>query len=90
MSSRHRRDPYTCPRCGYETPKRDRAFNHLYNLKKPCPASRCNIPLTEAVKQFVLDNRIYHPVVLMESTNDVTKVVHTNALFESDFEDLKF
>lgn len=34
---------------------------HLFETKKPCPASRMDIVLTDEIKQYILDNRVYHP-----------------------------
>lgn len=51
--------PYTCPRCGYFTSRKGNMHKHLYELLKPCPAIEMNIELTDAIKQYVLDNRIY-------------------------------
>jgi hypothetical protein len=56
MTKRH---PYTCPRCGYFTSKKSNMNSHLHDLKKPCPAIEVDIELTDAIKQYVLDNRIY-------------------------------
>ncbi len=50
---------YTCPRCGYTTSKKNDMRKHLYNLKKKCPALENNIELTNEIKEFILENRIY-------------------------------
>jgi 5-methylcytosine-specific restriction endonuclease McrA len=34
-------------------------IKHLYDLKKPCPIIKYKIELTEAVKKYILDNRVY-------------------------------
>ena len=56
------KDPYECPRCGYQT--RDKAFmrKHLYQLKKSCPGSRRDIIITEDIKTYILENRVFKPI----------------------------
>lgn len=56
-----KRPPYTCPRCEYFTSKKGDMVKHLYDLKKSCPASTVDIVLTDAIKKYILDNRVYHP-----------------------------
>lgn len=60
MPSRRKKDPYTCPACGYETERRNFMKNHLYNLKKPCPKTANDIDLTDDIKEYVLLNRKWH------------------------------
>lgn len=54
------RPPYTCPRCGYETPKRPHMRYHFYATKKTCQGIVNTLELTDEIKHHVLDNRIYH------------------------------
>ena len=56
----HRSTPYECPRCNYKTQYSTSMYSHLYNRKKTCPGERCNMPLTEEVKQIIMKERIYH------------------------------
>jgi len=56
---RPKREPYTCPRCGYSTSHKTNIKNHFYNTKSVCPATKAVIDLTDNVKQHILDNRIY-------------------------------
>lgn len=51
--------PYTCPRCGFSTDKKDRITYHLFKMKKQCPALVTLLDLTDNIKTFVLENRIY-------------------------------
>jgi hypothetical protein len=50
---------YICPRCGYTTDRNSNMRSHMFKKKKPCPATKNVIELTDAIKQHVLDNRIY-------------------------------
>jgi hypothetical protein len=56
---RYCREDYTCPCCGYHTSHKTNITYHLYKMKKPCPKSLNDIELTEAIKQHILQNRIY-------------------------------
>ena len=58
--ARHKKEPYTCPRCGYTSEQRSHMNKHLYQVKKPCPGSKATIELTDTIKQHILDNRVYH------------------------------
>jgi hypothetical protein len=58
---RQKRDPYTCIRCGYMSEKKSHMQQHLLNAKRGCPSSRMDIILTDEIKQYILENRIYHP-----------------------------
>lgn len=58
MTKKH---PYTCPRCGYVAKQKSHMNKHLYELKKPCPATHQDIELTDEIKQYILNNRVYHP-----------------------------
>lgn len=49
-----KKHPYTCPRCEYFTSRKSNITAHLYDLKKPCPAIKHNIELTEEIKQSIL------------------------------------
>lgn len=53
------KDPYTCPRCGYETQLKADMRKHLYKLKTSCPGQRSKIVLTDEVRQEVLESRVY-------------------------------
>ncbi len=51
--------PYSCIRCGYTTKHKTKMTNHLFERKKYCPAIVNNIKLTEEIKNFILENRVY-------------------------------
>lgn len=55
-----KKHPYTCPRCEYSTSKKGDMFKHLHELKKVCPATKQDVQLTDTIKQYILDNRVYH------------------------------
>lgn len=55
------KDPYICYRCGYETNHKQHIKRHLYSLSKQCPGIKHNEPLTDEIKECILENRIYHP-----------------------------
>jgi hypothetical protein len=58
------RPPYTCARCGYKTHIKSSMYNHLYRVKKPCPSCKETIvELTDAIKDFIMTNRIYNHVL---------------------------
>jgi hypothetical protein len=54
------KEPYTCIRCGYKTSQKRDMRKHFTLLKKKCPAIVNNIELTDEIKNFIIDNRIYH------------------------------
>ncbi len=81
---RHKRDDYVCPRCGYTTNHKYSMKFHLYNLKKPCPASRNDIELDDNIKEYIIDNRIYHvpkpqqtPTTINNNINQVINNINT-------------
>jgi 5-methylcytosine-specific restriction endonuclease McrA len=50
---------YECPRCGYTTHHRGHMRNHLYSKNKICPAVKAVIDLSNSIKDYILDNKIY-------------------------------
>lgn len=50
---------YECPRCGYTTNHKCSMRQHLFGKKKMCPSVVKDIILTDDVKNYILDNRIY-------------------------------
>lgn len=52
---------YVCYRCGYESNHKQHIRRHLYNRSKPCPGIKNNEPLTDVIKECILENRVYHP-----------------------------
>ena len=71
-----KKPPYTCPRCDYFTSKKPDMTKHLQQLKKPCPALKHDIELTEDIKSYILDNRIYNPPQTIR-TNDTKPIKQT-------------
>lgn len=57
---RHRDIPYECCRCGYTTYHKSHMQYHL-NRNRVCPAKNTNIRFTDEIKEFILENRVYHP-----------------------------
>ena len=53
--------PYTCTRCNYQSKHKVDMRRHLYTRKKDCPALLHNIELTDDIKIFILQNRVYVP-----------------------------
>ena len=60
MPLRKKKEPYTCPSCGYKTERKNFMKNHLYTLKKPCPKLVNDIELTIEIKEYILTNRKWH------------------------------
>lgn len=69
------KQPYTCICCGYETIYKTAMNTHFYNKKKYCPRIINNIELTDEIKQYILNNRIYKiPVVPV--INNITNIIN--------------
>ena len=53
--------PYTCFRCKYKTKDKYNIKRH-FDRKKKCPAVSLerNIEMTDAIKEYILENREYH------------------------------
>lgn len=71
-----KKEPYICIRCGYTTIQKSHIFHHLFKNKKPCPATKNVIELTDEIKQHILDNRIYH--IPEEPKNIVNNIIQNN------------
>jgi hypothetical protein len=71
---RLKKDPYSCCRCGYFTDHKASMRKHLYKLDRPCPGSRNNIELSDEVKIYILDNRIYH----VPKVQSDTQIINNN------------
>ena len=57
--SRETSHPYDCIRCGYNTLYRNDMRRH-FNKKKTCATTKNNIELTDAIKEHILNYRLYH------------------------------
>lgn len=68
---RNQRDDYQCCRCGYKTSDRSCMRRHLLCAKKPCPATKSPIELTNEIKEWILDNRVYHIPSPEKPTTDI-------------------
>lgn len=54
------KQPYVCICCGYSVFLKSDMRKHLYKKNKPCPKSVNNIDLTDEIRDFILENRVYH------------------------------
>ena len=54
-------DHYECPRCGYSSKHKSSMRNHFYKKNKSCPATQNTMDLTDEIKEYILDNKIYKP-----------------------------
>lgn len=66
-----KKEMYTCPRCGYKRDDKSAMSKHFNNLKKKCPALVNDIELTDDIKQYILDNRVFRTAVA--SNNNLNK-----------------
>jgi hypothetical protein len=55
-------EDYKCPRCGYTTHHKSNMRNHFYKKLKPCFATMELVELTNEVKEYILENKIYRPL----------------------------
>lgn len=68
--------PYSCPRCGYETSRKDNFHKHLYLTKKQCPTIIANIELTDDIKEHLIQFRVYHPPKTSKHKNITNQVIN--------------
>jgi len=54
-----KKDNYLCPRCHFSSNDKSAIRRHFYNLQKVCPATKNDIELTDEIKNYILNNRIY-------------------------------
>ena len=78
------KENYTCIRCSYNTKLKPNMYRHFYFNKK-CPATNKDIDLTDDVKQYILNNRIYknykpnkNPIIKTIKTSDIKLDVSTD------------
>jgi len=67
--------PYSCPRCGYSSILRGNINQHFYKKKKACPATANDIELTDTIKDYVLNNRIYK---IKDEAKIITQTINYN------------
>lgn len=56
---KHEQPPYVCVKCGFSTRDKNNIRRH-FNKKKPCPSIDHEIELTDEIKDYILENRIYN------------------------------
>jgi hypothetical protein len=65
--------PYTCPRCGYQT-RTVSCIKQHFNRKTVCKSEVSEIELTEEIKRWVIENRVYQE--LPSSKTVVNQIVN--------------
>lgn len=75
--------PYECPRCGYKTDQLGCIRRHLFDRKKGCPSTKSDIVLTDEIKEYVLNNRVYRSKKdvkeeSFKSPNNPSTIIQTN------------
>lgn len=58
---------YICPRCDYQTIRKNDIRRHFYELKMPCYSSKKSVVLTDELKLAVLNHQ---PIISLESINN--------------------
>lgn len=76
--TRTSKPPYCCPRCGYETSRKDLITRHFTTLKQACPALNGDIVIDDAIKDYVLANRIYRRPTVVTRPPPSTSIVHVD------------
>jgi hypothetical protein len=78
------KDNYLCIRCGFNTKNKNDIRRHFYTLKKICPAIKNNIELTDEIKEYILNNRIY--IIQKPEKQEKTKkpqIIHNNQIINN-------
>jgi len=73
---RQKNIPYTCPSCGITFEKKTFMKRHFYERQKHCPRVALDITLTDEIKQYVLENRIWRPQKQTSSTPTIVNNVN--------------
>jgi hypothetical protein len=76
---------YCCPRCGYDTLQKYKMKRHLYDTKNLCPVLQVDVELTDDIKLYVMENRVYEMVenpVLAQQTRklDIETAMMNNTM----------
>lgn len=79
------KEPYQCPRCGYETRSKPDMRKHLYKLKSTCPGQKNKIELTDLIREEILRDRVYE--IHKEKENPKCTLNLNNYVFEMDTKD---
>lgn len=66
--------PYCCIRCGYSTSQKPDIKKHFYDLKKVCPAIENDIELTDYIKNYIMNNRIFKIPEIIKKEFKTTKL----------------
>ena len=53
------KEKYTCHRCCYETSRKSNMRVHLFINKTKCHGVKQDIELTDDIKKYILDNKVY-------------------------------
>ncbi len=72
--------PYTCCRCGYKINHKRSMKDHLYSRKKNCPALQNDIELTDEIKQYILDNRVFKIIKEEKPKSIINNITNYNTL----------
>jgi hypothetical protein len=75
--AREKYNLYECPRCNYTTHDKTNMSKHLHNRQKTCPPQSSHITLTEDIKEYILLNRVYYPVLPAVATSTLSTTPHT-------------
>ena len=78
---------YECYRCGYATDKKWNMKKHLYDLKLACQAKEHDVLLTDEIKDLILLNRRYAPILNEVEKCNGNVVVLNNLVTRSDLID---
>lgn len=78
------KQPYTCICCGYETIYKTAMNTHLYTKKKQCPKIINDIELTDEIKQYILDNRMYKIPAVPITAQVTNNINNTNNIINSN------
>ena len=72
-------EPYTCIRCGHFTPSKEVMRRHFFQRKTICPATSNDVELTDAIKNYILANRLYRipsPPKVTQQINNYNSVLN--------------
>ena len=69
--------PYTCPRCGYQSPRKWDIHRHLYTRTTRCPGVVDDIELTEEIKQYIINNRVFKPKKQEPTSTTNTTIINS-------------
>jgi hypothetical protein len=73
--------PYTCPRCDYKSKDKYNIRNHLYKRKKKCPALENDIELTNEIKEYILENRVYKIPKEIKQPTVIQNITYNNTMY---------